>query len=101
MQSHACFSSAQHLPPALPPADIPLTKAVAGVRVGYLPSAGFIINPSAAQMAQSQLDLLMAGTAEAVLMIEGFCDWLTEDQMLEVRLLHMVLYCCYSFDWWC
>jgi polyribonucleotide nucleotidyltransferase len=65
-------------------ADIPLTKAVAGVRVGYLPSAGFIINPSAAQMAQSQLDLMMAGTAEAVLMIEGFCDWLTEDQMLEV-----------------
>ncbi|KAF6256365.1 putative polyribonucleotide nucleotidyltransferase [Scenedesmus sp. NREL 46B-D3] len=63
--------------------DIPLTKAVAGVRVGYLPSAGFIINPSAAQMAQSKLDLLMAGTAEAVLMIEGFCEWLTEDEMLE------------------
>ena len=65
-------------------ADIPLTKAVAGVRVGYLPGAGFIINPSAAQMAQSSLDLLMAGTAEAVLMIEGFCDWLTEEHMLEV-----------------
>jgi polyribonucleotide nucleotidyltransferase len=73
-------------------ADIPLTKAVAGVRVGYIPSAGFIINPSAAQMAQSQLDLLMAGTAEAVLMIEGFCDWLTEEEMLEVRLLFLLLY---------
>jgi polyribonucleotide nucleotidyltransferase len=71
------------------PADIPLTKAVAGVRVGYIPSAGFIINPSAAQMAQSQLDLLMAGTAEAVLMIEGFCDWLTEEEMLEVRYRHV------------
>lgn len=57
------------------------------MRVGYLPGSGFIINPSAAQMAQSSLDLLMAGTSEAVLMIEGFCDWLTEDQMLEVRLL--------------
>jgi polyribonucleotide nucleotidyltransferase len=77
----------------LPLADIPLTKAVAGVRVGYIPSAGFIINPSAAQMGQSQLDLLMAGTAEAVLMIEGFCNWLTEEEMLEVRLQNC-LCCC-------
>jgi polyribonucleotide nucleotidyltransferase len=29
---------------------------------------------------------IMAGTAEAVLIIEGFCDWLTEDKMLELRL---------------
>jgi hypothetical protein len=36
-------------------------------------------------MASSKLDLLMAGTADAVLMIEGFCDWLTEEQMIEVR----------------
>lgn len=64
--------------------DIPLKKAVAGVRVGYLPSTGFIVNPTAAQMAVSQLDLMMAGTADAVLMIEGFCDWLSEDQMLQV-----------------
>jgi polyribonucleotide nucleotidyltransferase len=28
---------------------------------------------------------MMAGTAEAVLMIESFCDWLSEEQMLEVR----------------
>jgi hypothetical protein len=53
--------------------------------VAYLPEAGgFVINPTAAQMAASKLDLLMAGTAEAVLMIEGFCDWLTEEQMLQV-----------------
>lgn len=70
--------------PPLPSADIPLTKAVAGVRVGYLPSTGFVINPTAAQMSASQLDLMMAGTADAVLMIEGFCDWLSEDQMLQV-----------------
>jgi polyribonucleotide nucleotidyltransferase len=41
-------------------------------------------------MGQRQLDLLMAGTAEAVLMIEGFCDWLTEE-MLEARLGFIVL----------
>lgn len=38
-------------------------------------------------MAVSKLDLMMAGTADAVLMIEGFCDWLTEEQMLEVRVM--------------
>lgn len=32
----------------------------------------------------STLDLVIAGTSEAVLMIEGFCDFLTEEQMLEV-----------------
>jgi polyribonucleotide nucleotidyltransferase len=61
-----------------------LKKAVAGVRVGYLPGQGFVVNPTASQMAASQLDLMMAGTAEAVLMIEGFCDWMSEEQMLEV-----------------
>lgn len=55
------------------------------MRVGYLPGQGFVVNPTASQMAASQLDLMMAGTAEAVLMIEGFCDWLSEEQMLEVK----------------
>ncbi len=35
-------------------------------------------------MEESKLDLIMAGTDSAVLMIEGYCDFLTEDQMLEV-----------------
>lgn len=36
------------------------------------------------QQESSSLDLMVAGTADAVLMIEGFCDFLTEDEMLEV-----------------
>jgi polyribonucleotide nucleotidyltransferase len=35
-------------------------------------------------MAASRLDLVMAGTKDAVLMIEGFCDFLSEEQMIEV-----------------
>lgn len=66
------------------PADIPLKKAVAGVRVGLLPEAGFVVNPTVQQMETSKLDLVMAGTDSAVLMIEGYCDFLTEEQMLEV-----------------
>lgn len=65
-------------------ADIPLKKAVAGVRVGLLPELGFVVNPTVQQMEESKLDLIMAGTESAVLMIEGYCDFLTEDQMLEV-----------------
>lgn len=64
--------------------DIPLKKAVAGVRVGMLPDVGFVVNPTVQQMEVSQLDLVMAGTDSAVLMIEGYCDFLTEEQMLEV-----------------
>jgi hypothetical protein len=52
--------------------------------VGWLPDSGLVVNPSASQMAGSRLDLVMAGTAEAVLMIEGFCDFLTEEEMLQV-----------------
>lgn len=73
--------------------DIPFTKAVAGVRIGLLPDANgaeaFVVNPTVDQMAASRLDLVLAGTADAVLMIEGFCDFLTEEQMLEVLVMHL------------
>jgi polyribonucleotide nucleotidyltransferase len=67
---------------ALLVSDIPLKKAVAGVRVAWIGDDEVVINPTAAQMAASRLDLMLAGTADAVLMIEGFCDLLTEEQML-------------------
>ncbi|GIM13944.1 hypothetical protein Vretimale_17037 [Volvox reticuliferus] len=63
--------------------DIPLEKAVAGVRVGLLPGGEFVINPTLEQMKASRLDLMVAGTRDAILMIEGFCDFLTEEQMIE------------------
>ena len=66
-------------------ADIPASRVVAGVRVGLLPEVGFVVNPTMQQMEESQLDLVIAGTSSAVLMIEGYCDFLTEDQMIEVR----------------
>jgi len=67
---------------ALAISDIPLLKPVAAVRVGLV-AGEFIVNPSLQQMQSSSLDLIIAGTEDAVLMIEGFCDFLTEDQMLE------------------
>lgn len=66
--------------------EVPMKRAVAGVRVGLLSGRGFVVNPTVNEMEESRLDLVMAGTVEAVLMIEGFCDFLTEAEMLEVCL---------------
>lgn len=67
---------------ALVISDIPLIKPVGAVRVGYL-NGKFIINPTVEHQKESKLDLLIAGTDDAVLMIEGYCDFLTEEEVLE------------------
>jgi len=61
--------------------DIPLIKPVGAVRVGLIDEE-FIINPTYEEQKKSRLDLILAGTADAILMIEGFCDFLTEEQLL-------------------
>ena len=67
---------------ALAISEIPLIKPVAAVRVGYV-NGQFVINPTVEEQKNSKLDLLMAGTHDAVLMIEGFSDFLTEEQVIE------------------
>lgn len=67
---------------ALVISDIPLIKPIAGIRVGLIDNK-FILNPTIEQMKQSKLDLVLAGTDDAVLMIEGYCDFLTEEQILQ------------------
>ena len=66
---------------ALVLSDIPLIKPVGAVRVGLIGNE-FVINPSPEQMKTSRLDLILAGTEDAILMIEGFADFLTEEQIL-------------------
>lgn len=67
---------------ALVISEIPLIKPVGAVRVGMI-GTEFVINPTQEQMKTSKLDLMIAGTEDAVLMIEGFCDFLSEDQVLK------------------
>jgi polyribonucleotide nucleotidyltransferase len=67
---------------ALAISDIPLLKPIAGVRVGLIDNK-FVMNPSSERQKNSKLDLILAGTEEAVLMIEGYCHFLTEEQILE------------------
>lgn len=67
---------------ALVISDIPLIKPVGAVRVGLVDNR-FIVNPTQEQMKKSKLDLILAGTDDGVLMIEGYCDFLTEEQIVE------------------
>lgn len=67
---------------ALAISEIPLIKPIAGVRVGMV-DGNWVVNPTVEQMKRSKLDLMLAGTDDAVLMIEGFCDFLTEDQVMD------------------
>ncbi len=67
---------------ALVISDIPLIKPIGAVRVGRL-DGKFVINPTKEEMKESTLDLVLAGTEDAILMIEGFCDFLTEEEVIE------------------
>lgn len=67
---------------ALTVSDIPLQESIGAVRVGYL-NGQYIINPTIEQAAQSQLDLVMAGTEDAIMMVEGGAHELSEEQVLE------------------
>ncbi|PWU14111.1 MAG: polyribonucleotide nucleotidyltransferase [Chlamydiae bacterium] len=66
---------------ALVISDIPLIKPIGAVRVGMI-EGKFIINPTVEEQKSSKLDLMLAGTEEAILMIEGYADFLTEEQVL-------------------
>ena len=67
---------------ALVLSDIPFIKPVAAVRVGLIQDR-FIINPTVEEQKTSKLDLMIAGSEDAILMIEGYADFLTEEQILE------------------
>jgi polyribonucleotide nucleotidyltransferase len=60
---------------------IPFKGPIAAARVGYQ-DGQYVLNPSSAALKLSKLDLVVAGTAEGVLMVESEADCLPEDVML-------------------
>jgi polyribonucleotide nucleotidyltransferase len=65
--------------------DIPFTVPVGAVRIGLI-EGGFVVNPDEDSLlpdGESELDLVVAGTAEAILMVEAGANEVTEDQILE------------------
>ena len=67
---------------ALALSGCPFNGPIGGARVGFTEADGYIVNPGYAVLAGSQLDMVVAGTKDAVLMVESEAKELTEDQML-------------------
>ncbi|WP_462379493.1 polyribonucleotide nucleotidyltransferase [Pseudomonas sp. Marseille-QA0892] len=67
---------------ALAISGIPFSGPVGAARVGFHESTGYLLNPNYEQLKASSLDMVVAGTEEAVLMVESEAQELTEDQML-------------------
>lgn len=67
---------------ALSISGIPFAEPIGAARVGYDAETGYILNPTNTQLETSLLDMVVAGTQEAVLMVESEAKQLSEDQML-------------------
>jgi polyribonucleotide nucleotidyltransferase len=68
---------------ALALSDIPFDGPIGAVRVGRDPDGGFVLNPTYHEIAESDLDLVVAGTKEAITMVEAGGNEVTEDVMVE------------------
>lgn len=76
---------------ALSISGIPFNGPTGAVRVGYI-DGDYVVSPTLSQMQNSELDLMIAGTAESVLMIEVGAQEFPEDKMLEaIRRGHAAL----------
>jgi polyribonucleotide nucleotidyltransferase len=66
---------------ALTISGIPFMGPIAGARVGYV-DGQYVLNPTAADLERSELDLIVAGTQQGVLMVESEAQELSEETML-------------------
>ncbi len=66
---------------ALALSGVPFQGPIGAAKVGYL-DGQYVLNPTASQLKDSKLDLVVAGTAQAVLMVESEADRLSEEVML-------------------
>jgi polyribonucleotide nucleotidyltransferase len=66
---------------ALALSDIPFQDYVSGVRVGRI-EGQFVVNPTVEQNDASDMDIIIAGTSTAVMMVEGGCSEVSEEDML-------------------
>ena len=67
---------------ALTVSDIPFEGPIAGVQVGLI-DGEFIINPNVEQLEKSEINLIVAGTKDAINMVEAGADEVPEEKMLE------------------
>jgi len=70
---------------ALTISEIPFQGPIAAVRVGRI-NGQFVVNPTVSQLAESELDLVVSGTRDAIMMVEAGAKVLPEDVMAEAIL---------------
>src|SRR5260370_27903347 len=70
---------------ALHVSHIPFLKPTAAVRVGRI-NNDFVLMPTHSQLEESELDLVVSGTRDAITMIEGFAREMSEENMVEAIL---------------
>ena len=70
---------------ALCVSDIPFNGPIAGVNVGRI-NGEFILNPSEEEIKESDIELTVAGTKDAINMVESGADQVAEEDMLEALL---------------
>ena len=66
--------------------DIPFLEPIAGVRIGLI-DGRYIVNPTYDEVRDSRLNLIVAGTEEAIVMVEGGAKEVSEEIMLEALML--------------
>src|SRR5262245_33645441 len=67
---------------ALAVSEIPFEKTIAGVRVGLV-NGQYIVNPTFQQRKESKLDIIVAGTADGLVMVEAGASEVSEAQVIE------------------
>ena len=72
---------------ALAISDLPFDGPIGAVRVGRTLDGAFILNPTYAQIEESDLDLVVAGTKEAITMVEAGADEVPEEVMVDAMLI--------------
>jgi len=72
---------------ALALSDIPVEAPIGAVRVGRDPDGDFILNPTYQQLAESDLDLVVAGTKDAITMVEAGANEVPESVIVDAMLI--------------
>jgi len=68
---------------ALMVSDIPFPEPIGAVRIGEDPETGFVVNPDEESIPEGSLDLVVAGTEEAILMVEAGASEVSEAEILD------------------
>ena len=76
---------------ALSISDIPWGGPVASVRIGRV-DGQFVINPNKEELEKSEMEVIVSGTSDSILMVEGSADFITEDDFISaVQYSHEVI----------